>query len=63
MTQDRRYLISIREWDPYAGEGGDWIWKTFSDGFFTEATLNVVEESLMHAEKTYAIGEVKGRDV
>jgi len=56
----KRYLISTLEWDVYAGEGGEWVWKIFSDGDYTEENIQVIKETLTVAGKTHAIGEVAG---
>lgn len=63
MFNGKRYLVSVQKWDPYAGEGGAHVWKVFSDGYYTEDQIRIIESTMILREKAYAIGEVKGGDL
>ena len=62
-----RYLVMVQTWDPYAGEGGEWIWQVHADLAFDDPNkakiaVDQIEVGLNAAQKTYSIGRVHPHD-
>ncbi len=55
-----KYVVTVRQWDYYAGEGGEWVWKVLHTLEGNEVTLEIIENGLRALGLAYAIGKVEG---
>ncbi len=55
-----KYVIMVRQWDDYAGEGGEWIWKHLQTLEVDEEALEVIKNGLLAVGLAFAIGKVEG---
>jgi len=54
-----KYVVTVQQWDDYAGEGGEWVWKHLHTLEANEETIEAIAKGLRALGLQFAIGKVE----